>query len=152
MQTLFSRDLTENPSAVLGAISGPITPQTSLVNGLFVGSDNPRNVVIVQVMLAQRDGRYEATIQYAPPAPPHCAFVCAIGRTEVIDEINRGLTDRGRQWKEQLSRLTPSQRAIEAVRLTINNHPNRDDVGGAVDAVLISTKGIEWLQRKKICP
>ncbi len=85
-------------------------------------------------------------------APSHCTFVCGIGDTEMIDEMTVRPTARGQKWRESLSRLKSSERAINAVRLTIENHPKHDDVGGDVDAVLVSTHGLKWVRKKERMP
>jgi hypothetical protein len=41
--------------------------------------------------------------------------------------------------------------AIKLVKLAMGYGPNKNDIGGPVDAVVITAKGIRWIQCKAGC-
>jgi len=144
MKELFLNDLRENSRPVLAAAETPM-----LLQGVFIAVEN--SVVrsfIYQMSSTTAQKNYDVKLELLNSPPPECTFVCGIGRRETIDEINRGSTPRAKKWKATLSRLQESQRAVEAVRLTIQSHPRSETVGGAIDAVDISNSGVRWVQAK----
>ena len=88
-----------------------------------------------------------------------------LGDYELADELFSRQTPRAVAWANslQVRKDDPdgiAVRTIEAIRFSIENHPAIDvgngmtlrPIGGPIDAVRLSPKGIEWLQRKPNCP
>jgi len=112
-QIIFSRELDYDAGAVRNAL--PAKGDPSLIVGLFVMAGQPRNIIVVRLVVKKIDDKYGAAFELFPSAPPHCTFVCGIGDTEMIDEMTVRPTARGQKWRESLSHLKSSERAINAV-------------------------------------
>jgi hypothetical protein len=148
MRVIFTSELEYDAKALRNAIDprGQI-----LIVGVFDEVGAPANVVVIQLVLNRAGDNDEVLVKLLPPPPRHCSLVCGLGRDEIINEISFAATTRGRVWNRRLATLEPSLRAIEAVRLTIENIQEHEDVGGDIDAVLVSRTGLEWLRKKKSC-
>jgi Proteasome subunit len=83
----------------------------------------------------------------------------AMGRSDTADEVLIGATDfakaKHREWEVAERRYPPGDTdvrwAIRLVELTKEYDPHRDQVGGPIDAMEITQKGVRWVQRKKNC-
>jgi hypothetical protein len=148
MRVIFTGELEYDANALRNAID---PRRQTLIVGVFDEVGAPSNVAVIQLALNRAGDNDKVLVTLLPPPPPHCSLVCGLGRDEIINEISFAATTRGRVWNRRLATLEPSLRAIEAVRLTIENIPEHEDVGGDIDAVLVSRTGLKWLRKKKSC-
>src|ERR1700735_1459580 len=83
----------------------------------------------------------------------------ALGRNAIVTEV---VADKTHFAKVEQRKWTASERniplrdrdvrwAIRLVQLTMEYHPKKIEVGGPIDALQITRKGIRWLQRKPEC-
>ena len=150
MRALILRDVSDDPAPLIGAIDSWDGSEGEVVSAIFVGRDHLEGFAVKLTLLKLRKG-YDVRPNELRHPPADCDFVCGGIGTDVIDEIRAGKTTRAIVWHDAMSHLSASDRAIEAVRLTIKNSPRQKDVGGAIDAVLVSNSGVHWIQRKRNC-
>jgi hypothetical protein len=83
----------------------------------------------------------------------------AMGRSETANEVLIDKTDFAKseqaKWNIEQKKTPVENRdvrwAIRLVELTEKYNPKKEDVGGPVDAVQITPKGVQWVQRKPEC-
>ncbi|MGB8540077.1 MAG: hypothetical protein WCD49_00435 [Candidatus Acidiferrales bacterium] len=83
----------------------------------------------------------------------------ALGRNEIVNEVVAGKTHfaraEQRKWAAAERSIPVRDRdvrwAIRLVQLTMEYHPQRTDVGGPIDALEITRRGIRWIERKPGC-
>jgi hypothetical protein len=83
----------------------------------------------------------------------------ALGRNEIVNEVVADKTHfakaEQRKWTTAERRIPLRDRdvrwAIRLVQLTMEYHPQKADVGGPVDALEITRRGIRWIDRKPEC-
>ena len=83
----------------------------------------------------------------------------ALGRNEIVNEVVAGTTHfaraEQRKWAAAERSISIKDRdvrwAIRLVQLTMEYHPQRADVGGPIDALEITRRGIRWVERKPGC-
>jgi len=150
MRTLILRDVSDDPAPITSAAYDWNGSRGGLLSGIFVGSDNFEGLAARLTLIKLGNG-YDVLTEYLHHPPHDCDFVCGGIGTEIVDEIKSGITPRARRWHETVSHMDPPGRAIEAIRLTIDNYPKKEDVGGPIDAALISNKGIHWIRHKEVC-
>jgi hypothetical protein len=151
MRALILRDVSDDDAAALiDAMLDWNGFRGTVLNGIFVGPDDLEGFA-VRLSLIKLTNRYDLVTDYLRHPEHDCDFVCGAAGSEIIDEIKADTTTRAHAWRESMSHMAPSARAIEAVRLTINYSPRQDDIGGEIDAVLVSKNGIRWIHQKEIC-
>ena len=150
MHRLILRDVSDDPNPLTSAMSDWNGSRGSVLSGIFVGPDDLEGLAVRFTVIKNING-YDVLTDYLRHPPHNCDFVCGGVGSEIIDEITANTTARAHAWYDSMSRMAPSARAIEAVRLTINYYPKQEDVGGEIDAVSISTKGIHWIKHKETC-
>jgi hypothetical protein len=136
-------------------------PGDALFSGL-VGGVSPSGgpeLFQVAVRFDNTDLRKKPWTSIEEMTPARCRPFCAIGRYEIASEMQQGLTPRARieseTTRKQLQLLRPEKRleamAIRLVDLTILYGPDKNQVGGPVDAAEITRAGVRWVQCKSIC-
>jgi hypothetical protein len=83
----------------------------------------------------------------------------ALGRNEIVNDVVADKTNFAKA--EQRKRATAERKiplrdrdvrwAIRLVQLTMEYHPQKADVGGPIDALEITRRGIRWVERKPGC-
>ena len=83
----------------------------------------------------------------------------ALGRNEIVNEVVADKTHfakaEQRKWATAERKIPLRDRdvrwAIRLVQLTMEYHPQKADVGGPIDALEITRRGIRWVERKPGC-
>ena len=83
----------------------------------------------------------------------------ALGRNEIVNEVVADKTNfakaEQRKWATAERKIPLRDRdvrwAIRLVQLTMEYHPQKADVGGPIDALEITRRGIRWVERKPGC-
>ena len=83
----------------------------------------------------------------------------ALGRNEIVNEVVADKTNfakvEQRKWTTAERKIPLRDRdvrwAIRLVQLTMEYHPQKADVGGPIDALEITRRGIRWVERKAGC-
>lgn len=129
-----------------------------LTTALFSGADADGHLTVLIVQLRLGTGGIEVVGPKEVAAngcPP-----CSLGRGSILFEFFNKTTERARdeaaRWeirKRQLS-TTEFDRlwTIRFVDLTILLYPDPREVGGFIDALELTPKGVTWIQRKDSCP
>jgi len=151
MRTLILHDVSDNPLPLINALDGWNGSRGTVLTGIFVGSDDLEGLAVMLTLDKAGNG-YQVLLNPLRHPSHSCDFACAGVGAEIIDEIVANTTARAQNWHRNMERMPPSQRAIEAIRLTIQHYPRPLDVGGKIDAVMVSKNGIHWIQRKPNCP
>ncbi len=129
-----------------------------LTSGLFSGVDPRGHLVVLLVQLRLGMGGIETvapkeiTTETCPP--------CALGDGSIFLEFFNKTSERARdeaaRWeirKRQLSKVEFDRLwTIRFVDLTILLYPNVNEVGGFIDALELTQKGVTWIERKENCP
>jgi hypothetical protein len=83
----------------------------------------------------------------------------ALGRNEIVNEVVAAKTHfakaEHRKWTAAERNIPLKDRdvrwAVRLVQLTMEYHPQKADVGGPIDALEITRRGIRWVERKPGC-
>ena len=83
----------------------------------------------------------------------------ALGRNEIVNEVVAAKTHfakaEHRKWIAAERNIPLKDRdvrwAVRLVQLTMEYHPQKADVGGPIDALEITRRGIRWVERKPGC-
>jgi hypothetical protein len=83
----------------------------------------------------------------------------ALGRNEIVNEVLAAKTHfakaEHRKWIAAERNIPLRDRevrwAVRLVQLTMEYHPQKADVGGSIDALEITRRGIRWVERKAGC-
>ena len=128
------------------------------VTGVFLGFENGSTEMYqVEIVFDPRirqarqnfyTERHRRTIQFA-----------ALGRSEIVTEVVANKTQfarvEQRKWAASERNIPLRDRdarwAIRLVQLTMEYHPQKADVGGPIDALEITRRGIRWVERKPGC-
>jgi hypothetical protein len=142
----------------------PLAVRSSVVNGLLTtalvatGRGKRIRAVVVQIGI-DSDGRI-ALLPLRRIEPEVCP-PCALGRGEIVTEFLGLTSERARVEAARFARETRTlaedererRRVLRLVQLTINLLPDRNEVGGPIDALeLRASGGVHWIQRKLGCP
>jgi hypothetical protein len=151
MVRLWDRDLTFNHEATLRSLDGNI-----FTLGLFLGIEkNKLSAVVVKVFY---DGAAARSVPLYPDLGESMDF-SAFGQIRTAGELKAGQTPFAKSeaagWSARLTKIPRRDRdvrkAIRWAQLTISHEPTESYVGGPIDAVELSSTGVRWVQRKKLC-
>jgi hypothetical protein len=128
------------------------------LTGVFTGFENG-STVMYQVEIV-----FDAAIQRAKQNfyTEHSTVrvqLGALGRNEIVNEVVAAKTHfakaEHRKWIAAERKFPLRDRdvrwAIRLVQLTMEYHPQKADVGGPIDALEITRRGIRWVERKAGC-
>jgi hypothetical protein len=125
-----------------------------IFDALFVGQDNGGRLVAIhdQLRIEAPGPRAQVTSEILS-AP----MIRAFGVSDVAEEFEKQTSPSSvaavKKWRESVSGKSQRDQDIsfasQLVRWTIQYGP--DNVGGAVDSVVLDSAGIHWVARKPIC-
>jgi hypothetical protein len=150
-ENTIRRDVDYNPNPLIGAMDDWNGHEGVVVTGLFAGTDDLEGLA-ARLRLIKSPLGFEVRPELLRHPPHDCDFVCGGVGAEIIDEIRLARTKRSQHWHQSMINIAASERAIEAIQLTIDNAPHKEKVGGKVDALQVSVAGLHWIQRKSYCP
>ena len=151
MVQLWNRDLTSNRDVTLKTLDGNI-----FTLGLFLGIEkNKLSAIVVKVFY---DGVAARSVPLYPELGESMDF-SAFGQIRTAEELKAGQTpfakSEAASWNARVTKIPRRDRdvrkAIRWAQLTISHEPQESYVGGPIDAVELSSTGIRWVQRKKLC-
>lgn len=149
---LINRDLGIDREMTLRDLDGGIFSW-----GVFAGSD--RGMVVVFLTKVSYDGTRAVWVSQQLPLVDKVEF-SALGKIEVIQELVADETPFAREENERWVKYARQQsphdrdilRVIRWVKLTIRRLPQKQLVGGPIDAAeLTPSRGIRWHQVKEGC-
>jgi len=117
------------------------------------------SVVIYQVELFFDPGTQQA-IQHPSIIPVYSTrHYGTLGKNEIANEILLDQTDFAKvelqKWISTAPQVPVGDRpvnfAIYLVQITITSHSKQGDVGGPIDALIVTKAGTRWVQRKPTC-
>jgi hypothetical protein len=82
-----------------------------------------------------------------------------MGYAEVADEVLAGDSSLAKAERQKWNRLQPSIKfedrdaywAIQVIQASMAIDPHKQEIGGPIDALEITAKGIRWIKRKSLC-
>jgi hypothetical protein len=128
------------------------------LTGVFAGFENGSTAMYqVEIVFDPASQRAKQNF-YAEHHTTDVVFG-ALGRNEIVNEV---VADKTHFAKAEQRKWTTAERkiplrdrdvrwAIRLVQLTIEYHPQKADVGGPIDALEITRRGIRWIDRKTEC-
>lgn len=128
------------------------------VTGEFMGFESS-SAAIYQVELMFDPGTRQAKQTLtAVPMRPTLRFGM-LGRSEIAREVLADKSDFGKaawqKWIKSESRIPAEDRDVRLVmylaQRTVTHSPKEGDVGGSIDALKMTRKGIRWIKRKPGC-
>ncbi len=145
--------LTADPSG-----STQMLEDNIFLTGVFAGYENGSTAMYqVEIVFdpAVRRARQKFHIEHPQPT----IHFGALGRNEIVNEVVAGKTHfakaEERKWAASERNFPLRDRdvrwAIRLVQLTMAYHPRKIDVGGPIDALEITRRGIRWIERKPGC-
>lgn len=128
------------------------------LTGVFLGFENG-STAMYQVEIAFDPGTQQAKENLYTEHPTTTMEFGALGRNEIVNEVVAGKTHfartEQRKWAAAERSIPIKDRdvrwAIRLVQLTTEYHPQRSDVGGPIDALEITRRGLRWVERKPGC-
>jgi len=125
------------------------------LNGMFVGFENGT------VAMYQEEIIFDPTTQKAKHIhdefkPYPALHWGAMGHSETVAEIVIGQTNLAREEQRKWQILRPSINprdqdaywAIQLVKASMIYNPHRDEIGGPINALEISSNGIRWIENR----
>jgi hypothetical protein len=128
------------------------------LTGVFLGFENG-STAMYQVEIALDPRTQQAKENFYTEHHTTTIEVGALGRNQIVNEVvadktHFARTER-RKWAAAERSIPIKDRdvrwAIRLVQLTMEYHPQRADVGGPIDALEITHRGIRWVERKPGC-
>jgi hypothetical protein len=153
MVTAINQALKDDPAG-----SKLMLDKNIFLTGVFVGiEDGSTAMYQVEIVFDLRTERAKENF-YTEHATPTMEFG-ALGRNEIVNEVVAAKTHfartEHRKWTALERNFPIKERdvrwAIRLVQLTMEYHPQRSDVGGPIDALEITRRGIHWVERKPRC-
>jgi hypothetical protein len=128
------------------------------LTGVFLGFEQG-STAMYQVEIAFDPRTQQAKENFYTEHHTTTIEVGALGRNEIVNEVVADKTHfariEQRKWAGAERSIPMKDRdvrwAIRLVQLTMEYHPQRADVGGPIDALEISHRGIRWVERKPGC-
>lgn len=142
----------------------PLAVSSSVVNGVLTtalvatGREKRIQAVVVQIGV---DSTGEIALLPLRRIESEVCPPCALGRGEIVTEFLGLTSERARLEAARFARETrtlvederQARRVLRLVELTIDLLPDRNEVGGRIDALeLRAGGGVHWIQRKPGCP
>jgi hypothetical protein len=128
------------------------------LTGVFLGFENG-STAMYQVEIVFDSSTQQAKENFYTEHHTTTIEFGALGRNEIVNDVVAGKTHfartEQRQWATAERSIPIKERdvrwAICLVQLTMEHHPQRSDVGGPIDALEITRRGIRWVERKPGC-
>jgi hypothetical protein len=128
------------------------------LTGVFLGFENG-STAMYQVEIVFDPGTQQAKENFYTEHHTTTLEFGALGRNEIVNEVvadkTRFARTEQRKWASDERKIPLEDRdvrwAIRLVQLTMEYHPQRSDVGGPIDALEITRRGIHWVERKPGC-
>jgi hypothetical protein len=128
------------------------------LTGVFTGFENG-STELYQVEIGFDSDTRQAKEKFYPERQRRTIHFGALGRNEIVNEVvadkTRFARAEQRKWAASETNIPARDRdarwAIRLVQLTMMYHPQKADVGGPIDALEITSKGIRWVERKPGC-
>jgi hypothetical protein len=128
------------------------------LTGVFAGFESG-SAELYQVEIAFDPNTRQAKQKFYPERQRRTIRFGALGRNEIVNEVVANKTSfakaEQRKWAAAQRNIPVKDNdvcwAIRLVQLTIAYHPQKADVGGPIDALEITRKGIRWVERKPGC-
>ena len=128
------------------------------LTGVFAGFQNGATA-LYQVEIAFDPATRQAREKFYAERPRPTAHFAALGRNEIVTEVVAGKTHfarvEQRKWAAAERSIALRDRdvrwAMRLVQLTMEYDPHKIDVGGPTDALVITRRGIRWVERKPAC-
>ena len=128
------------------------------LTGVFIGFENGLTAMY-QVEIVFDPGTRQARQNFYTERHRHTVQFAALGRSEIVTEVVADKTHfarvEQRKWTAAERNIPLRDRdvrwAIRLVQLTMEYDPKKADVGGPIDALEITRRGIRWLERKPGC-
>ena len=128
------------------------------LTGVFAGFENG-STAMYQVEIVFDPASQRATQNFYPEHHTTTVELGALGRNEIVNEVVADKTHfakaEQRKWATAERTIPLRDRdvrwAIRLVQLTMEYHPQKADVGGPIDALEITRRGIRWVERKAGC-
>ncbi len=153
MVASINQALTTDPSGSMLMLENNI-----FLTGVFTGFENGPPE-LYQVEIAFDPDTRQAKQKFYPERRRRTIHFGALGRNEIVNEVVADKTGfaraEQRKWAATEANIPARDRdvrwAIRLVQLTMAYHPKKADVGGPIDALEITRKGIRWVERKPGC-
>jgi hypothetical protein len=153
MVASINQGLVADPAGSTKMVEGNI-----FLTGVFAGLQNGATA-LYQVEIAFDPATRQAREKFYPERPRATVHFAALGRNEIVSEVVAGRTHfarvEQRKWATAERSLALRDRdvrwAMRLVQLTMEYHPKKIDVGGPTDALVITRRGIRWVERKPGC-
>jgi hypothetical protein len=128
------------------------------LTGVFIGFENGLTAMY-QVEIVFAPGTRQARQNFYTERHRHAIQFAALGRNEIVTEVVADKTHfarvEQRKWAAAERNIPLRDRdvrwAIRLVQLTMEDDPKKADVGGPIDALEITRRGIRWVERKPEC-
>jgi len=149
----INRALEEDPAG-----SKRMLDKNVFLTGVFVGFENDSTAMYqMEIVFDPKTERAKENFYTEHSTTP--VQFGALGRNEIVNEVVAGKTHfaktEQRKWAAAERNIPLRDRdlrwAIRLVRLTTQYHPQRADVGGPIDALEITRRGIRWVERNAGC-
>lgn len=149
----INQALTVDPSGSLLMLENNI-----FLTGVFIGFENG-STAMYQVEIVFDPATRQARQNFYTERHRHTVQFAALGRNEIVTEVVADKTHfaraEQRKWAAAERNIPLRDRdarwAIRLVQLTMEYDPKKADVGGPIDALEITRRGIRWLERKPGC-
>src|ERR1700683_3519502 len=123
------------------------------LTGVFLGFENG-STAMYQVEIVFDASTQQAKENFYTEHHTTAIEFGALGRNEIVNEVVAGTTHfaraEQRKWAAAERSISIKDRdvrwAIRLVQLTMEYHPQRADVGGPIDALEITRRGIRWVE------
>src|SRR3984885_5331307 len=128
------------------------------LTGVFLGFENG-STAMYQVEIVFDPASQRAKQNFYTEHHATTVVFGALGRNEIVNEVVADKTNfakaEQRKWATAERKIPLRDRdvrwAIRLVQLTMEYHPQKADVGGPIDALEITPRGIRWIERKPGC-
>jgi hypothetical protein len=153
MVASINQALVADPSGSTKMVEGNI-----FLTGVFAGFQNGATA-LYQVEIAFDPATRQAREKFYTERPRATVRFAALGRNEIVSEVVAARTHfarvEQRKWAAAERSIALRDRdarwAMRLVQLTMEYHPHKIDVGGPNDALVITRRGIRWVERKPGC-
>ena len=153
MVAAINQALTVDPSG-----SQLMLENNIFLTGVFIGFENGLTAMY-QVEIVFDPGTRQARQNFYTERHRHTVQFAALGRNEIVTEVVADKTHfarvEQRKWATAEKNIPFRDRdvrwAIRLVQLTMEYGPKKADVGGPIDALEITRRGIRWVERKPEC-
>jgi hypothetical protein len=128
------------------------------LTGVFAGFENGATAMY-QVEIVFDPASQRAKQNFYTERHATTVVFGALGRNEIVNEVVADKTNfakaEQRKWATAERKIPLRDRdvrwAIRLVQLTMEYHPQKADVGGPINALEITRRGIRWVERKPGC-